>query len=108
MCLRCLLHCPVCDACINGVYTEHKCLLKLPNFQDDSSCTIRTVHRRMTPIEMVLAARSCPTLDCSMSVAQQLIAQSRVWHALDVMDEQQSVKGKAPATTIPRRQRAAM
>lgn len=106
MCLRCFLHCPVCYAYINGVSTLYRCLLKLPNLQDRSSCTIRTIHRHMTPIEMVLTARSCPTLDCSMNVTQQLIAQSRIWHAVDVMDEQQRVEHQAPATSVPRWERA--
>lgn len=106
MCLRCFLHCPVCYAYIPGVSTLYRCLLKLPNLQDRSSCTIRTIHRHMTPIEMVLTARSCPNLDCSMNVTQQLIAQSRIWHVVDLMDAAQMAEHQAPATSVPRRERA--
>lgn len=60
----------------------------------------------MTPTEMVLTATSCTNTHCAMSVAQQLISQSRIWHAVDVMDAKQMEESSAKASTIPRQRRA--
>lgn len=60
----------------------------------------------MTPTEMVLTTTSCTNTHCAMSVAQQLISQSRIWHAVDVMDAKQMAESQAEAPSIPRQHRA--
>lgn len=104
MCLQCLLLCPRCEEPIQDIDCLYRCLL---NLQDDSSsCNNVTARRYMTPTEMVLTATSCTNVRCAMSVTQQLIYQSKIWHAVDILDERQMEETQAPAAAVPRQQRA--
>lgn len=60
----------------------------------------------MTPTEMVLTATSCTNVRCAMSATQQLIYQSKFWHAVDILDARQMEEAHALAATVPRQQRA--
>lgn len=104
MCLRCRLLCPRCDAEIEGVESVYICLLKLQNLS--ASCIPITTCRRITPTEMVLTATSCANIGCTMSVAQQLIHQSNVWNAVDLMDAAQMAEHHIEAANTPLQQRA--
>lgn len=104
MCLRCRLLCPRCDAGIEGVESVYICLMKLQN--PSASCNLITTCRGMTPTEMVLTATSCANIGCTMSVAQQLIQQSNVWNAVDLMDAAQMAEHHIEAANTPLQQRA--
>lgn len=97
MCLELLLLCPRCEQPIQGIDCLISCLLKL---RDPSSiCDTKKAWRFMTSTEMTLTAISCTNLRCAMNVAQQLIYQLGIWHAVDIMDEKQMEESQAQAPT---------
>lgn len=104
MCLKCFLLCPRCEEPIQDIDCLYPCLLKLQD--DSSSCNNVTARRFVTPTEMVLTATSCTNVRCAMSLTQQLIYQSKIWHAVDILDARQMEEAHALAATVPRQQRA--
>lgn len=103
MCLLSLLRCPSCEENIKGIDCLYPCIPKLRH--PSSPCANSQVWRYITPTEMVLTTTSCTNIHCAMNVAQQLISQSRIWHAVDVLDAKQMEKSRAEAPMIQRQQR---
>lgn len=109
MCLECILLCPRCGQPIEDVDTLYPCLLKLRSAF--SPCTSWRTSRFITPIELFSTAKFCTNQECAMSLAQQLIRQSEIWHAVDILDmklTEESEELKAGAPTIPQRSRASI
>lgn len=59
-----------------------------------------------TPIEAVRTGKSCDDIYCHMNVAQQLIVQSQIWHAVDIMDMEQIEENHAQRPENSRMERA--